>query len=356
MRRMMPGETYADFAAALREVVGKNKVSERVLLAQFYRCFDKTTKKLVQQPPKPKTLERAVAKATIIDDPMDNVAQGMQNIGQAWATAPSPYLIRMTGTTGQTMVIPGIGGTGLPAGMVEASQMTTTDGEAGAVVLFTNPQGVWNDYSGTWDVSLGHVWSGKYWVETMAEQKRAARNLQSQARGNPKRSERKVRNQRDTDDSDEESNVKPARKKLKAAVKQAQPQARAGGTTQPGKGASPGSYSCFNCVRSLRERVSRRRGLDAQRRTGEAAPGGDEAGGKLEANAVRGLRRSVTTGDPQHDETLVLTSADGLSKSGVVGNVQGTSMVGKIDKVMSVDYGVDAVMEGIKADALERDD
>ncbi|ETM37467.1 hypothetical protein L914_15981, partial [Phytophthora nicotianae] len=117
MRRMMPGETYADFAAALREVVGKNKVSERVLLAQFYRCFDKTTKKLVQQPPKPKTLERAVAKATIIDDPMDNVAQGMQNIGQAWATAPSPYLIRMTGTTGQTMVIPGIGGTGLPAGM-----------------------------------------------------------------------------------------------------------------------------------------------------------------------------------------------------------------------------------------------
>ncbi|ETO66122.1 hypothetical protein F444_16629 [Phytophthora nicotianae P1976] len=247
MRRMMPGETYADFAAALREVVGKNKVSERVLLAQFYRCFDKTTKKLVQQPPKPKTLERAVAKATIIDDPMDNVAQGMQNIGQAWATAPSPYLIRMTGTTGQTMVIPGIGGTGLPAGMVEASQMTTTDGEAGAVVLFTNPQGVWNNYSGTWDVSLGHVWSGKYWVETMAEQKRAARNLQSQARGNPKRSERKVRNQRDTDDSDEESNVKPARKKLKAAVKQAQPQARAGGTTQPGKGASPGSYSCFNC-------------------------------------------------------------------------------------------------------------
>ncbi|ETO99790.1 hypothetical protein F441_22785 [Phytophthora nicotianae CJ01A1] len=183
----------------------------------------------------------------------------------------------------------------------------------------------------------------------MAEQKRAARNLQSQARGNPKRSERKVRNQRDTDDSDEESNVKPARKKLKAAVKQAQPQARAGGTTQPGKGASPE-------VRSLRERVSRRRGLDAQRRTGEAAPGGDEAGGKLEANAVRGLRRSVTTGDPQHDETLVLTSADGLSKSGVVGNVQGTSMVGKIDKVMSVDYGVDAVMEGIKADALERDD
>lgn len=33
MRRMMPGETYADFASAPREVIGKNKVSERVLLA-----------------------------------------------------------------------------------------------------------------------------------------------------------------------------------------------------------------------------------------------------------------------------------------------------------------------------------
>ncbi|ETN00653.1 hypothetical protein PPTG_17858 [Phytophthora nicotianae INRA-310] len=89
----------------------------------------------------------------------------------------------MAGTTGQTMVIPGIGGTGLPAGMVGVSQMTTTDGEAGAVALFTNAQGVWYDYSGTWDVPLGR----------------------SQERGNPKGSERKVRDQRDTDDSGEES-------------------------------------------------------------------------------------------------------------------------------------------------------
>ncbi|KAE9121925.1 hypothetical protein PF010_g6930 [Phytophthora fragariae] len=33
----------------------------------------------------------------------------MQNIGQAWATAPNPYLIPMNGTTGQTMMIPGVG-------------------------------------------------------------------------------------------------------------------------------------------------------------------------------------------------------------------------------------------------------
>ncbi|OWZ03369.1 LOW QUALITY PROTEIN: hypothetical protein PHMEG_00024909 [Phytophthora megakarya] len=86
-RVMMPGETPADFAAGLRSVVGRNRISERVLLGQFYRCLDKTTRKLVQQEPKPQTridkttrklvqqepkpqtLEEAVKKATDIDDP-----------------------------------------------------------------------------------------------------------------------------------------------------------------------------------------------------------------------------------------------------------------------------------------------
>ncbi|EGZ16795.1 hypothetical protein PHYSODRAFT_379416, partial [Phytophthora sojae] len=50
MRPLMPGETYADFAAELRDVIGPNN----------------NTRKLVQQEPKPKTLEEAVEKATEI--------------------------------------------------------------------------------------------------------------------------------------------------------------------------------------------------------------------------------------------------------------------------------------------------
>ncbi|OWZ20531.1 hypothetical protein PHMEG_0005034 [Phytophthora megakarya] len=46
---MMPGQTYADVAAGLRQAAGRNHVSERVFLAQFYRCLDKTTRKLVLQ-------------------------------------------------------------------------------------------------------------------------------------------------------------------------------------------------------------------------------------------------------------------------------------------------------------------
>jgi hypothetical protein len=44
---------------------------------------------VVKQEPAPATLEQAVDNATAIDDPIDNVAQCMINIGQTWATAPS---------------------------------------------------------------------------------------------------------------------------------------------------------------------------------------------------------------------------------------------------------------------------
>ncbi|GMF53433.1 unnamed protein product [Phytophthora fragariaefolia] len=95
--------------------------SEWALLAQFYRCLDKTTMKLVKQHPTPRTLEEAVDKATEIDDPMDNVAQGMINISQASASAPSRYVISMSGTMGDTTVIPGISGVAVPTEMISGS-------------------------------------------------------------------------------------------------------------------------------------------------------------------------------------------------------------------------------------------
>lgn len=107
-RRMIPGETFVDFAAGLRDLCGQNRVSERVSLAQFYRSLEKTTRQLVKQAPRPRTLKEAVDKATEIDDPIDNVARGMLNIDQAWATAPNPYMVPMSGTTGPLMAIPGI--------------------------------------------------------------------------------------------------------------------------------------------------------------------------------------------------------------------------------------------------------
>ncbi|GMF88832.1 unnamed protein product [Phytophthora fragariaefolia] len=219
MRMLMPGETHADFAAGLRDVVGRNHVRERVLLAQFYRCLDKTTKKLVKQPPKPKTLEQAVAKATKIDDPMDNLTQGMINIGQAWATAPTRYIISMSGTMWNTNVIPGISGTGLPTELMGGtSGESTVRSEAEQVALFSNPQGVYNSYSGTWDPPPGRVWNGKFWCEPRKTRKATAATGRY---AETKRPDSRAKQRKETvTSSSEEPDDKPRWKRAKAAVRQ----------------------------------------------------------------------------------------------------------------------------------------
>ncbi|OWZ15591.1 hypothetical protein PHMEG_00010741 [Phytophthora megakarya] len=165
--QMLPGESYGDYAARLRQVVGRNRVSERVLLAQFYRYLEKVTRQLVKQAPRPRYLEKAVEKANKIDGPMDNVARVMANVGLPIATAPTSYVMPMLGTTGQTMMIPGIGSAGL---VTEVNQIEETTEDKGvrrrateSLALFNNPQGVYNAYAGIWEPPSGHVWNGKYW-------------------------------------------------------------------------------------------------------------------------------------------------------------------------------------------------
>ncbi|ETM33993.1 hypothetical protein L914_18825, partial [Phytophthora nicotianae] len=323
MRRMMPGETYADFAAALRDVVGRNKVSERVLLAQFCRSLDKTTKKLVKQRPKPRTLEEAVDKANEIDDPMDNVALGMMNIGQPWATAPSPYLVPVDGTTGQTLVIPGIGGTGLSTELMAAglNGTTTTDGDGGVVALFTNPRGVWNKYSGTWDVPSGRVWNGQFWYEPKKNARK--RSPEDQQLRKPKDAKKPARTFKTriepTPSSRDESDVRPPKKRMKAAVRQTtEPRAESRteqrmnsgqSTRRPAVQVSSGHPGCRRCgqlghwmaqsemlclqsVRSFRQGLHRRRREGPEPRIPEEPSRGQEDAGKREADAVSGLRRS----------------------------------------------------------------
>ncbi|KAG2889558.1 hypothetical protein PC110_g342 [Phytophthora cactorum] len=193
---MMPGEIHADFSSILRDVVGRNRVSERVLLEQFYRCLDKTTKKLIQPDPKPRALEEAVDKATEIDDPMDNVALGLVNIGQPW-------VIPMDGTAGQTNVLSGISGAGLAMVLASSTDRGTTAHGGQTVALFTNPQGVYNAYSGTWDPAPGHVWNGKYWYKPKkTERKRNAASAKSAGDQESKRTVAKIKVRREPDSSE----------------------------------------------------------------------------------------------------------------------------------------------------------
>ncbi|KAE8893176.1 hypothetical protein PF007_g5543 [Phytophthora fragariae] len=151
-------------------------MEERVLLAQFYRCLNLTVKQLVKQM-EPTTLGEAVDYAMTIDDTNSNVARGMQNIGQPWATAPNLCLVPMNGTTGQTVVIPGIGLSFEElTGSTDATQLSTSSGEGSQLALFTNPQGIFSTFSGTWEVPPGRSWNGKYWAETAKQKKKKKRS------------------------------------------------------------------------------------------------------------------------------------------------------------------------------------
>ncbi|OWZ13951.1 hypothetical protein PHMEG_00012644 [Phytophthora megakarya] len=207
---IMPGEAHADFAAGLRDVISRNKVNERVLLARFYRDLDKTTRKLVQQRPVSRTLEEAVDKATAIDDPMDNVAQRHDQHRTVMGDCASRYFVYMTGTIGQMNVI-----------------------------------GIYNAYSGTWDTPRGHPWNRKYWYEP----KKIVRRLESVASFASKADPKKpAPNQKakggEAMSSDSEPEDEP-RKKLKAAVKQAVAEdvrRNASKATQ-----CPNGHKCYEC-------------------------------------------------------------------------------------------------------------
>ncbi|GMF58704.1 unnamed protein product [Phytophthora fragariaefolia] len=137
--QMMLGETYADFAARLSDATSRNPVAERVMLAQFCHCLNLTVK-------------NAELRAA--------VGEGAQ--------------LPMNGTTGQTMLIPGVGGTGLSLDTTVTIQMATAGGDAGTFALFMNPQGVWNKFSDTWGVPKGRRWDGKLWAETTRKERKSS--------------------------------------------------------------------------------------------------------------------------------------------------------------------------------------
>ncbi|OWZ05445.1 hypothetical protein PHMEG_00022468, partial [Phytophthora megakarya] len=216
-RSKLYGESYNDFAAGLRKAADRNRVSERVFLAQYYRYLDKTTRQLVKMDPRPRTLEEAVAKTNKIDDPADNITQGVRTLGQAFPLAPQTQLATVTGALGQTVVIPGVGGMSLPAELTEAvvNATATEPANQDAVTVFTNQQGVWNDYAGIYETPPGRKWNGRFWEKVST--KRKARRSPS----TPPAETRQSRAKRTRDDSGDEEPPEKSSQKRKAATKTA---------------------------------------------------------------------------------------------------------------------------------------
>ncbi|KAK1938999.1 hypothetical protein P3T76_009074 [Phytophthora citrophthora] len=150
-RMMIAGESYADYAAGLREAADRNPVEERVFLVQFYRNLDRTTRQLVKQQSVPRTLEKAVEKATQLSNQLENVARGMHNIGQTFPAAHVTHLLQVNNPSGTTVMIPDAGRVSVPGEVAGATTETggrTTADTAEQLGLFTKLQGVYNRLTG----------------------------------------------------------------------------------------------------------------------------------------------------------------------------------------------------------------
>lgn len=217
-RRRGRGESYANFAAGLRKAAGRNRVSERVLLAQFYNCLELTVRALVKMAPKPKTLEEAVDKALEIDDRDENVALGLADIGHPRSLDDEPRMMHMEDDGEDAVVVPGIGHTGYTSSRV-VGRRESGDGIDDGMALFTNPRGVYIASTGIWEAPRGRVWNGQAWIPPA---KRAARKVVDQPektlarKGKQKAKALRVRRAALDDDSDDLEEEAPRKRNGKA--------------------------------------------------------------------------------------------------------------------------------------------
>jgi hypothetical protein len=133
----------------------------------------------------------------------------------------------MSGTMGSVAIVPGVG---VGAGPTSESLMAQMGTESQEVAFFTNPQGVYNKYTGTWDVPDGRYWNGRYWQTTKKHQQSKTRqdgragDKRGVTSGDKRAKVRLVQAKDDesSEDSEEEPTAPlPQRNKQKAARKSA---------------------------------------------------------------------------------------------------------------------------------------
>ncbi|GMF59662.1 unnamed protein product [Phytophthora fragariaefolia] len=123
----------------------------------------------------------------------------------------------MEGTIGSTSIIPGLSSS---VGLVDGSG-STTQNRIEEVAMFTNPQGIYNNYSGKWDKLPGHKWKGKYWYEPQKEErKRIARDSSPEQKNFTPLQKAKQLKVVVVGSSGSESDAKLRMKTFKAAVRQ----------------------------------------------------------------------------------------------------------------------------------------
>ncbi|OWZ09155.1 hypothetical protein PHMEG_00018186 [Phytophthora megakarya] len=159
----------------------------------------------------------------------------------------------MAGTAGQTAVIPGIGTVNMSTELrSDMLGQLTPQTDMGPLALFTNPKGLYNEFTGIWVKPPGRTWNSMFWEEQKKKKPVKASPVVA-THTDAKKPTMKTK-PREKEESSSESDVKPVRKKLKAPVKQVAIAEQSVGAQQKQNHQMPGFYRldpssprCFNC-------------------------------------------------------------------------------------------------------------
>jgi hypothetical protein len=166
-RKWQPGERYHDYAGQLRRMAEGSGVGDLELLQYFLEGIDLHTSNIVQLR-EPTTLADGARMATVHGVEEWNVARGMQLLGREWPMPPHPEPLIAAAASAAVASANAATGQGADIGsaMVGTEVAPPLYGPGPMDPVLSNPNGVFNYWTGRYERPPDRAFRGGMWVPT----------------------------------------------------------------------------------------------------------------------------------------------------------------------------------------------
>jgi len=168
-RKWQPGERYHDYAGQLRRMAEGSGVGDFELLQYFLEGIDLHTSNIVQLRD-PTTLADGARLATVHGVEEWNVARGMQLLGREWPMPPHPEPLIAAAASAAVASAAAANGTDIGSATVGTETPQPPYGPGPSDPVLSNPNGVFNYWTGRYERPPDHTYRGGMWISTTTDQ------------------------------------------------------------------------------------------------------------------------------------------------------------------------------------------
>lgn len=168
-RKWQPGERYHDYAGQLRRMAEGSGVGDFELLQYFLEGIDLHTSNIVQLRD-PTTLADGARLATVHGVEEWNVARGMQLLGREWPMPPHPEPLIAAAASAAVASAATADGTDIGSATVGTEPPQLPYGPGPSDPVLSNPNGVFNYWTGRYERPPDHTYRGGMWILTTTNQ------------------------------------------------------------------------------------------------------------------------------------------------------------------------------------------